>query len=75
MFSETVTASLLHGKDIFIADTPDEFVDAVALIGPKERIIERLQVWKSAGEKGQIGSMLIGAGQTEVLELIANEIL
>jgi len=70
-------------QDLYLADkkleamaaVPDEFVDAVALIGPKERIVERPQVWKAAGAKGQVGSMLIGAGQTEVLELIANEML
>lgn len=54
---------------------PDALVDDVALIGPKERIKERLQVWKAAGEKGHVGSMLIGAAQDEVLELIAEEML
>jgi F420-dependent oxidoreductase-like protein len=54
---------------------PNELIDAVALVGPKERIVERLQVWKQAGEQGHVGSMLIGSGQTEALELIANEIL
>ena len=54
---------------------PDELVDEVALVGPKERIVERLQAWKAASEKGHVGSMLIGAGQTEALEVIANEML
>jgi F420-dependent oxidoreductase-like protein len=54
---------------------PDELVDEVALVGPKERIVERLQSWKVAGKKGHVGSMLIGAGQTEALEVLAAEIL
>ena len=54
---------------------PDALVDETALVGPKERIIERLQVWKEAGKKGHVGTMLIGTNQNEVLELIANDIL
>ena len=54
---------------------PDELVDAVALVGPRERIKERLGVWKEAGKKGQVGSMLIGGGQPEALELVASELL
>ncbi len=62
-------------KDEAAAAVPDELVDAVHLVGPAERIKERLQAWKAAGAKGQVGSMLIGAGQVEALELIASEVL
>ena len=58
-----------------MAAVPDALVDDIALIGPKERIKERLQVWKEAGKRGEVGSMLIGAAQNEVLELIAEEML
>ena len=58
-----------------MAAVPDELVDAVHLVGPAERIKERLQSWKEAGSKGHVGSMLIGAGQPEALELIASEML
>ncbi len=57
------------------AAIPDEYIDAIALVGPKERIRERLEPWKAAGRIGQIGSMLISARQPEVLELIAEELL
>jgi F420-dependent oxidoreductase-like protein len=62
-------------KDEAAAAVPDELVDAVHLVGPKERIVERLQAWKAADARGEVGSMLIGAGQTEALELIASEML
>jgi len=62
-------------KDEAAAAVPNELVDAVHLVGPKERIIERLQAWKAADARGEVGSMLIGAGQTEALELIASEML
>ncbi len=58
-----------------MAAVPDELVDAVHLAGPAGRIKERLQVWKEAGRKGHVGSMLIGSGQPEALELIAGEML
>jgi F420-dependent oxidoreductase-like protein len=62
-------------KDEAMAAVPDELVDACHLVGPAGRIKERLQVWKEAGNSGKIGSMLIGAGQIEALELVAGEML
>lgn len=62
-------------KDEAAAAVPDELVDAVHLVGPAERIRERLQAWKEAGSKGHVSSMLIGASQPEALELIASEML
>jgi F420-dependent oxidoreductase-like protein len=62
-------------KDEAMAAVPDELVDEVALVGPKERIKERLQAWKQAGSKGHVGSMLIGGASPEAMELIANEML
>lgn len=62
-------------KDQAAAAVPDELVDACHLVGPKERIRERLQRWKQAAKLGHVGSMLIGAGQPEALEVIAEEML
>ena len=62
-------------KDEAMAAVPDELVDACHLVGPAEHIKEQLQRWKSAGANGDVGSMLIGAGQPEALELIASEVL
>lgn len=62
-------------KDEAMAAVPDELVDACHLVGPAERIRERLQTWKAAESKGHVSSMLIGAGQPEALELIADEML
>ena len=51
---------------------PDTLVDEVALVGPKERIRDRLAAWKAS----PVGtSMLIGAGQIEALRLLAELVL
>ena len=54
---------------------PNELLDEVSLIGPRERIIERLGPWKEAGKRGEVGSMLLGVQDPIVLELLANEML
>jgi len=62
-------------KDEAAAAVPEELIDACHLVGPAERIKERLSRWKDAGNKGHVASMLIGSQQPEVLELIASEML
>ena len=57
------------------AAVPDELVDACHLVGPRERIIDRLQAWKQAGSKRHVSSMLIGGGSPEVLQTLAEEVL
>jgi F420-dependent oxidoreductase-like protein len=54
---------------------PDELVDACHLVGPADRIRERLQAWKDAGIKNWIHTMNVGAMQPEALELLAEELL
>jgi F420-dependent oxidoreductase-like protein len=66
----------LAGKKMEAAlAVPDELVDACHLVGPKERIRERLQAWKQAGRKGWIHTMNVGTPQPEALELLAEELL
>ncbi len=54
---------------------PNELLDSVALVGPKDRIKERLAPWKEAGKRGEVGTMLLGVHDAEVLELFAQEML
>ena len=54
---------------------PNELLDSVALVGSKDRIKDRLGPWKEAGKRGEVGTMLLGVHDTEVLELFAQEML
>ena len=62
-------------KDEAMAAVPSELIDACHLIGPPDRIRDRLNRWKEAGARGEVGTMLIGGAQPEALQLIAEEIL
>jgi hypothetical protein len=53
----------------------DALVDAVHLVGPRERIRDRLQAWKEAGNRGWVDTMQIATPQREALELLAGEML
>ncbi len=54
---------------------PDEYVDQVALVGPKARIAERLQVWRAAAAKGHVSAILLSEASLEAVRLIAEEVL
>ncbi len=54
-----------------MAAVPDELVDEVSLVGPKQRIAERVETWKAS----PVTSMLLGAGQPEALRLLAELVL
>lgn len=58
-------------KEEAVAAVPDRLVDEVALIGPRERIAERVEVWKAS----PASSLILGAGQPEALRLLAELVL
>ncbi len=58
-----------------LAAVPDSLVDEVSLVGPRERVLDRLEVWKEAGRKGQVGSMLVAGAGSETLRLLAEAVL
>jgi len=70
-------------QDLFLAGkkmeaaaaVPDQLVDDVHLVGPRAYIRERLAAWREAGKKRHVDTMLIGSGQREALELLAEELL
>jgi alkanesulfonate monooxygenase SsuD/methylene tetrahydromethanopterin reductase-like flavin-dependent oxidoreductase (luciferase family) len=69
------TLYLAGRKDEAAAAVPDRLVDAIALVGPAARIRERLAVWKAAGARGEIASMLLARASVDALRLVAEELL
>jgi len=53
------------------AAVPDQLVDEISLIGPKERIADRLDAWRESG----ITTMIVGAAQPEALRVMAELVL
>jgi F420-dependent oxidoreductase-like protein len=50
-----------------IAAVPDELVDALALVGPKERIRDRLEAWRET----PVTTLVVGSPQPEALGVMA----
>jgi F420-dependent oxidoreductase-like protein len=50
---------------------PDELIDEIALVGPKERIAERLEPWRDAG----VTTMIVLGQQPEALRVMAELVL
>ena len=54
-----------------IAAVPDQFADEVSLVGPIERIRDRLQAWK----KTPVTTLLVAAGDPAVMRTMAELVL
>jgi len=70
--AEQVQELYLAGKQReAIAAVPDELVDAVSLVGPKERIAERLAAWRET----PVTTLVLGTMQLEALQTLAELVL
>ncbi|MFL5915657.1 MAG: LLM class F420-dependent oxidoreductase [Gaiellaceae bacterium] len=70
--AERIQALYLAGKQReAIAAVPDALVDAVALVGPKERIAERLEAWRAT----PVTTLVLGTNQPEALRTLAELVL
>jgi F420-dependent oxidoreductase-like protein len=57
------------------AAVPTQLIDDCALVGPAARIRDGLQRWRAAGERGEVGSLLVGGASAAALRLLAEELL
>jgi F420-dependent oxidoreductase-like protein len=53
------------------AAVPDELVDAVSLVGPKERIRDGLEAWRET----PVTTLIVGSPQTEALRVLGELVL
>ena len=58
-------------RDEAIAAVPDELCDEISLLGPRERIRERLQAWKDS----PVTMLNVGSADKDTLRLMAEEVL
>jgi F420-dependent oxidoreductase-like protein len=66
--AERIQGLYLDGKQReAIAAVPDELVDALALVGPKERIRDRLEAWRET----PVTTLIVGSPQPEALDVVA----
>src|SRR3954447_19881558 len=70
--AEQIQNLYLEGKQReAIAAVPDELVDAVCLVGPKERIAERLAAWRET----PVTTLVLGTPLPEALQTLAELVL
>jgi alkanesulfonate monooxygenase SsuD/methylene tetrahydromethanopterin reductase-like flavin-dependent oxidoreductase (luciferase family) len=58
-------------RDDAIAAVPDQFADEISLVGPKERIRDRLQAWRET----PVTSLLVAGHDRSTLPTVAELVL
>ncbi len=70
--AERIQELFLSGqRDQAIAAVPDTLADEISLVGPKERIRERLQAWKDS----PVTQINVGSSDPATLQFMAEELL
>jgi F420-dependent oxidoreductase-like protein len=57
------------------AAVPDALIDEISLVGPEDRIRDRLEAWKAAAKNHQVGSLLLVGAAPEALRVVAESVL
>jgi F420-dependent oxidoreductase-like protein len=57
------------------AAVPDKLIDEISLIGPPDRIRDRLQAWQDIAKKNWIGSLVLAGADIAGMRLIAEAVL
>ena len=54
---------------------PDALIDETSLIGPRERIRDRLQAWKETAEQRHVGTLLLAGVTADAMGVVAEAVL
>src|SRR5208282_1512423 len=57
------------------AAAPDALIDEISLIGPKDRIKDRLQAWQAVARDHGVGSILLSGATIDSLRVVAEAVL
>ena len=62
-------------KNDAAAKVPDKLIDAISLVGPAERIRDRLQAWQDVARNGHVGTMVLKGASVDVMRVVAEAVL
>ena len=76
-------AAAVEIQDLFLAGkrqeaaaaVPDALIDEISLIGPPDRIRDRLQAWQDIAKKGWVGSLVLVGADAAAMRVIAEAVL
>jgi F420-dependent oxidoreductase-like protein len=57
------------------AALPASLIDEISLVGPKERIRDRLEAWKDAAKDGSVGTLVLAGATVDALRVVAEAVL
>jgi F420-dependent oxidoreductase-like protein len=57
------------------AAVPDALIDEISLIGPPERIRDRLQAWQEIAKQGWVGSLVLAGADRAAMRVVAEAVL
>ena len=57
------------------AAVPDGLIDETSLVGPKERVRERLQAWQAIAKDRRVGSLVLAGADIAALRTVAEAVL
>jgi F420-dependent oxidoreductase-like protein len=76
-------AAAVEIQDLFLegrrkeaeAAVPDALIDEISLVGPKERVQDRLEAWKEVAKDRRVGTLLLVGATPEALRIVAEAVL
>jgi F420-dependent oxidoreductase-like protein len=57
------------------AAVPDALIDEISLVGPSDRVRDRLRAWKELGRDHRVGSLVLTGATPEALRVVAEAVL
>jgi len=62
-------------KNEAAAAVPDKLIDEISLVGPAERIKDRLAAWMDVAKSGHLGTMVLKGASVDVMRVVAETVL
>jgi alkanesulfonate monooxygenase SsuD/methylene tetrahydromethanopterin reductase-like flavin-dependent oxidoreductase (luciferase family) len=74
--AKTIQDLYLDGKKAeAAAAVPDALIDEISLVGPAERIKDRLAAWQDVAKAGHLGTMVLKGASIAVMRVVAEAVL